>query len=465
MALADAEIKALYESEKPASNLLVDLDASGLAEGTLSEWANGGDLGGAFVASGDPTVEAIELNGVTAKGVTLDGDDYLQGPNSVEALEGNGNARTVEAWVYNPEFIAEEAIVAWGHRGGPEGANFGFHSGNHPDFGAVGHWGAPDIGWNEQHVAGEWQYLVSTLDAEKQHKVYVNGVLANEEDLSGFDMATHPGQPITVGAENAEAGGAAKAIFATLTVAKVRVHGAALSGDQIASQFAAERGLFLPEDIDGDGLSDDLERELFGDLAQGPEDDFDDDGLSNGDEIRVYGTVANEADSDGDGANDGDAVTAGTNPLDADSVPDVVGIVVDLSASNLPEGAISTWVNAGSLGGEFQASGDPVVEVIDGVPGVTLDGDDDYFEGPPSTPDIEGSSPRSIIAWVYNPELQAEETVISWGKRGGPDGTNMAFNHGFHNNFGAVGHWEVWAPVTVWARPGKATASRISRSC
>ncbi|MFT4639086.1 MAG: hypothetical protein ACI8T1_002410 [Verrucomicrobiales bacterium] len=124
--------------------------------------------------------------------------------------------------------------------------------------------------------------------------------------------------------------------------------------------------------------------------------------------------------------------------------------VVDLDASGLAAGAISSWTNAGSLGGDFQASGDPMVEVIDGVNAVTLDGDGDFFEGPTSPPEIDGTSARSIVAWVYNPELASEETVISWGKRGGPDGTNMAFNHGFHNNFGAVGHWGGDGPDIGW---------------
>ena len=124
--------------------------------------------------------------------------------------------------------------------------------------------------------------------------------------------------------------------------------------------------------------------------------------------------------------------------------------LVDLDASGLAGGAIASWSNAGTLGGDFQASGDPTVEVIDGVTAVTLDGNGDYFEGPASTPEIEGDSGRSIVAWVYNPELASEETVISWGKRGGPDGTNMSFNHGFHNNFGAVGHWGGDGPDIGW---------------
>ena len=102
---------------------------------------------------------------------------------------------------------------------------------------------------------------------------------------------------------------------------------------------------------------------------------------------------------------------------------------------------LEAWENAGSLGGVFTAPEEaPSVVTIDGVKGVSFDGTS-YLEGPESPSSIDGNSPRSIQAWVYNPEALPEETVMSWGKRGGPNGTNMAFNHGTHNAYGAIGHW------------------------
>ena len=47
-------------------------------------------------------------------------------------------------------------------------------------------------------------------------------------------------------------------------------------------------------------------------------------------------------------------------------------VVVDLDASGLPEGAIASWANVGGLGGSFQAFGDPLVDVIDGVAGASI---------------------------------------------------------------------------------------------
>ncbi|MFT5855550.1 MAG: hypothetical protein ACI8XO_002802, partial [Verrucomicrobiales bacterium] len=67
-------------------------------------------------------------------------------------------------------------------------------------------------------------------------------------------------------------------------------------------------------DRDLDGLPDDWELSVFGDLNQVGSGDLDGDGLTNLDEF-LAGTDPNEADSDGDGSRDRDEILAGSDPL------------------------------------------------------------------------------------------------------------------------------------------------------
>jgi len=115
-------------------------------------------------------------------------------------------------------------------------------------------------------------------------------------------------------------------------------------------------------------------------------------------------------------------------------------LLVDLSAEDLPYGeGITTWPNRGSLG-DFTANGTPLVEDVDGVKTVTFDGSS-WFDGPTATAGIEGDGTRTIEVWAYNPAIPGEETTVSWSHRGGPAGSNMAFNYGNDSRWGSMGHW------------------------
>ncbi|MHC4207222.1 MAG: hypothetical protein ACYSTT_21410 [Planctomycetota bacterium] len=115
-------------------------------------------------------------------------------------------------------------------------------------------------------------------------------------------------------------------------------------------------------------------------------------------------------------------------------------LLVDLSAEDLAYGDVTTtWTNHGSLG-DFTANGVPLVEDVAGMKAVTFDGSS-WFDGPSSTPGIEGAGTRTIEVWAYNPSMPGEETILSWAQRGGPEGSNMAFNYGNDGRWGAMGHW------------------------
>ena len=116
-------------------------------------------------------------------------------------------------------------------------------------------------------------------------------------------------------------------------------------------------------------------------------------------------------------------------------------LLVELDAAGTGAGSAS-WTNTGTLGGSFTEVGDVIPTFLGPNSNDALDFDGtDAYRGFPSPGSITGNATRSIEVWTYNAALNPEETLVSWGRRGGPDGSNMAFNYGSNAGFGAVGHW------------------------
>jgi len=98
----------------------------------------------------------------------------------------------------------------------------------------------------------------------------------------------------------------------TVTIPEYTDHNATFSA------LTLER-VAAPADTDNDLLSDAWETEVFGNLSQTGAGDVDSDGLSNAQDFSA-GTDPNNADTDGDGLNDGQEVNvAKTNPLHGDT--------------------------------------------------------------------------------------------------------------------------------------------------
>ncbi len=149
-----------------AGESLVDLDATVLTPGPIANWTNAGTLGD-FVAAGAPQVGLVD----GANAVMFDGvNDYFDGPLSVASIELNEDV-SVEVWAQNPWIAGEETLLSWGKRGGPEGTNMSFNYGTSGDFGAVGHWGSPDIGWSGAPMRNQWHHLVYTYDGSTQPRL------------------------------------------------------------------------------------------------------------------------------------------------------------------------------------------------------------------------------------------------------------------------------------------------------
>jgi hypothetical protein len=516
------------------ADVLVNLDATGLANGPLATWTNTGTISSNFTAvnaNAIPQVTTVAgVRGVAfLPGTTGPNGTHYIGPVAPPSVAGS-NSRSIEAWVYNPNAQTEETVFGWGRRSEPPGSNCSFNHGTDPNFGAIGHWGAPDIGWGGQIDFNKWTYIVYTWDSVSQTTtVYRNGQPVNTEGGVALNTLTNDtaGNPLRfrVARQNNGNGTASDVGVGQITIGIIRVHDVALDAATVAATFQTEMVAFQLPDDDGDGMYNGYELQFAGCLsannAADATTDCDSDGLTNLDEFQ-RGTNPTLADTDGDGVNDGAEVNrldggnpAPTNPLRADTdddnlsdgvetdtgtfvsatntgtdplVPDLdsdgyldghevvrnsdptaLGSVPDLTnpsplvyldATTLPAGNLPVWTNAGALGGVFNASA-TVPQVITTRPdarGVNFNGTAHFYTGPAAPAFLTGTNARTIEAWVFNPAIAGEETIFCWSRRGGPDGSNLSFNHGNNATFGAVGHWGA-GPDIGWGA-GPAIAGR-----
>ncbi len=247
-----------YAQVQSAGDLFVNVDATAATEGALTNIKNDGTLGGFFVATG-PAADAPRIATVGGtKGIQFDGTDFLQLADAAsggslilapEGLTGENPTRSIEVWVLNPQIGGEETMVSWGHRGGaPDGSNLSFGYGSDFRWGAVGHWGSPDLGWNSDGgnpPANKWHHLVYTYDGTTT-RVYSDGKLTNAEILGEGAINTHAGTAINIAAQlEGDGTTVTGGLRGSLTIGRVRIHDGVLSDAQIAANYNQEKAAFI----------------------------------------------------------------------------------------------------------------------------------------------------------------------------------------------------------------------------
>ncbi len=119
-------------------------------------------------------------------------------------------------------------------------------------------------------------------------------------------------------------------------------------------------------------------------------------------------------------------------------------LLVDLDAADFSPSA-ELWPQhspATAISGGFVPKGSPTRQQVAGAPAVVFDGDGDYFIGPMTTAALHGpGASHSVEAWVFQGNVRDQESLVSWGKRWGPDLTFAGFRYGADPDFGAIARW------------------------
>ena len=117
-------------------------------------------------------------------------------------------------------------------------------------------------------------------------------------------------------------------------------------------------------------------------------------------------------------------------------------VLVDLDAATLPVGEVRTCVATGALRLAFTAGGAASItaSMAEGRRAVSFTGGDGLVSDFTVPESLTGRSPFTVSAWVLNPKVGGEETIVQWARRG-TDGRAAVFGYGTAPTYGAIMHW------------------------
>jgi len=218
-----------------AEELLVSLDAVG-GDASPSGWVNAGTMDD-FESVGAPALEMVD----DVAAVTLSRDNvYRSSQNPPTTLVEPDATRSIEVWVFNPEAADYEPVVSWGRRNQGAGTLMAFGYGTQPDAGAVDHWGTAQgtcLGWDGVPQQGVWHHLAYTFDGVNI-RVYEDGQRLATKKLGPGALDTVDDGRIVLGAQTRDDGNLG--VWASVSVARVRVHAGVLSDAQVLNNYALE---------------------------------------------------------------------------------------------------------------------------------------------------------------------------------------------------------------------------------
>ena len=233
-----------------AGEVLIDLNVDrGLqttASGGVSNWVNYGTVPGSFTnipVFTQPTVGSV--GGVQAVAFASQGmKATFTAPKSITGVNATGQPEdySLEMWLNNPAIVSEEWLFGWA-RGQTTLRAAAFGYGNNAAYAVVGHWDAPDMGFDGGvPAAGVWHHIVVTYDGVTE-KVYVDGVLNAQEAKT---LNIWDGDPVTLGVTQMNDYSYRTTLMYNGWMAALRVHSGALSPGQVADNYAMGAALTSP---------------------------------------------------------------------------------------------------------------------------------------------------------------------------------------------------------------------------
>ena len=378
---------AFYDFEDQLGDTVKDKGSNNLdAEINRSDEINF-DSSGAIKGSTPGTSIDFQGGYLNALGITMDG--------IINDIPGQ-NSYTFSAWIKPSDLNGNKFL--WGQT--VQGIHNGIRNGG---FLHQAHWGADTNGeTNLNNLNGQWLHAAWVYDGDEDlGKMYLNGNL----DWEGSKRAPNGSGTLIIGGSNG--GGDNYRGLAD----DIAIWDQVLDGDQIAllaggmSPINAES-----EDDDEDGIPDEYEIALFGNLNTLGNGDYDKDGL--GDLLEFEGTTSPIlADSDKDGLNDGIEITQGTDPNNPDSDNDGLsdGNEINLGSDPTEEDSDNDGYNDGV---EVARGSDPTD--AESTPGLPVPLAYYSFEGrQPSTLDRSFNNHTALATGNY-----------SFIDKGAPDGAS-----------------------------------------
>ena len=130
-----------------------------------------------------------------------------------------------------------------------------------------------------------------------------------------------------------------------------------------------------------------------------------------------------------------------TESMQGPGVISTKSLLVDFNVELLKVGATTvTILNKGKLGGNFEAIGTPVIALIDGVKAAYMDGKSYLKLSGKAPASLDWNSSFTASAWVYNPDIEMGECLISWNSRENMLQSSYAALMYGSGNYGAMAH-------------------------